>query len=241
MDGRSTLPFDSFDGLANHTVFCLWTGANALSDRRISALWSIVNNLACPIAFLSPYSLRRWELAQAPFHPAFELLSPTHRADYLRSYLMHHYGGGYTDLKMSSKSWWSSFERLRASSALALGYTEVGPGGVAPVAGPEGDLLRANYDSLIGCGAFIFRRRTALTEAWYGNTVRALDAKLDALRRHPARHPQDRLGAQFDDGSVSEYPFAWTELLGNILHPLIYEYRAQVLHDDIAPQMHDYR
>lgn len=231
----------SFDGVAANTVFCAWTGSNAMSDQRIAALWSILNNLRCPVAFLNPYTLRHWELPAAPFHPAFDLLSATHRADYLRCYLMHHFGGGYTDLKASSTSWWPFFARLRASPALALGYTEVGPSGVAPVPGPMGDVLRANHAALLGVCAFIFRRQTPLTSAWYQETVRRLDAKWEALQRHPARHPQDQWGARFDDGSVSEYPFAWTELLGDIFHPLMYEYRDQLLHDDIAPQFHGYR
>jgi hypothetical protein len=124
---------------------------------------------------------------------------------------------------------------------MALGYSEVGPGGVAPVPGPKGDELRANYASLIGLCAFIFRRNSPLTTAWYEATVGLLDQKLATLRRHPARHPQDQLAARFEDGSISEYPLRWTELLGDIFHPLVYQYREQILHDVIAPQFHSYR
>jgi hypothetical protein len=231
----------NFDGLASNTVFCCWTGATPMSSDRVVALWSVFNNVRCPTAFLNANALRDWELPESPFHPAFDYLSETHKADYLRCYLMHHFGGGYTDLKPTGKAWPEFFDRLRRSDALGLGYTEIGPHGVAPIQGPFGDKLRANHAKLIGLCAFIFRRRSPLTAAWYERTQRLLSEKLDALREHPARHPQDQFGVKFQDGSLSRYPIRWTELLGDIFHPVIYEFRDKILHDDIAPQFHSYR
>lgn len=231
----------SFDGVASNTVFCVWSGANEMSVPRIQALWSIFNNIHCPVVFLNFASLRKWELPEAPFHPAFEFLSETHKSDYLRCYLMHHYGGGYTDLKPTTTSWERSFDRLRTSEHLALGYTEVGPHGVAPVAGALGDELRENFSRLIGLCAFIFKKRTKLTEAWYQRTAALLDLKYEDLQKHPARHPQDQLGACFEDGSTSVYPIQWTEMLGDIFHPVIYEFHQDVLHDQIEPQFYNYR
>jgi hypothetical protein len=212
-----------------------------MSTNRIYSLLTILANTQCPTVFLNGTSCRKWELEAAPFHPAFDLLSETHKADYLRGYLMYHYGGGYTDIKSTSKNWDRHFQSLNASDKWCLGYTEVGPQGVAPVAGALGDTLRSNYRDLIGCCAFIFKRKTPLARAWLTQVEETLSRKLDLLRRNPARHPQDRLGARFEDGSVSEYPIAWTELLGDIFHPLIFEYRDFVMHADIAPSFQDYR
>ncbi|HEX4598326.1 MAG TPA: hypothetical protein VH278_11105 [Burkholderiaceae bacterium] len=212
-----------------------------MSTNRLYSLLTILANTRCPTVFLNGDSCRKWELDEAPFHPAFELLSATHKADYLRAYLMYHHGGGYTDLKSTSKNWDPHFQSLNASDKWCLGYTEIGPHGVAPVAGALGDTLRSNYRDLIGCCAFIFKRKTPLARDWLARVDHVLSEKLELLQRNPAKHPQDRLGARFDDGRISEYPFAWTELLGDIFHPLIFEYRDFVLHADIAPSFQDYR
>ncbi len=229
------------DCLSAHTVFCMWTGTNPMSTDRIQALFSIFNHVHCPVAYLNSASYRTWQLDDAPFHPAFEYLSETHKSDYLRVYLMHHHGGGYTDIKHTQRSWRPHFEALIRSDKWCLGYTEIGPKGVAPVGGALQDELAAHHDQLIGLCAFIFRKQTPLTQAWMDQTHALLDAKHDSLRQHPARHPQDRQGASFSDGSVSPYPLQWTELLGNIFHPLIYRFRDQVLHADIAPSFSQYR
>ncbi len=230
-----------FDGLVSNTVFCAWTGSNPMSTQRLNALWSIFNNIHCPVVFLNTGSLRTWERPDSPFHPAFDLLSETHKSDYLRCYLMHHYGGGYTDIKLTHQSWVRLFQSLRDSPALALGYGEIGSHAVAPVEGPLGEELRRNYDKLIGLCAFIFRKQTDLTWLWYLETMDFLDRVHGALKENPARHPQDRLGAVFEDGTVSRYPIRWTELLGNIFHPAIYRFHDQVMHEAIEPIFHSYR
>ena len=232
---------ENFDGVSSNTVFCVWSGTNDMSVPRIQALWSIFNNIHCPIVFLTHNSLRKWEYPGAPFHPAFEFLSETHKSDYVRCYLMHHYGGGYTDMKITTKSWEYAFDLLRKSEKLALGYTEIGPHGVAPVGGALGEELRANYLRLIGLCAFIFRKRTELTKAWFEQTESLLDQKYNDLRKSPAKFPQDQLGAQLDDGTLSEYPIRWTELLGNIFHPLINQHHNAIIHKDISPLFYGYR
>jgi hypothetical protein len=232
---------DSFDGVATNTVFCFWTGVNKMSRQRVLCLWSIFVNIRCPIVFLNNESIKDWELSKSPFHPAFEFLSETHKSDYLRSYFMHHYGGGYTDIKITTKSWRPHFSSLRNSDALGLGYTELGPEAVAPLPGALVDELRTHCGDLIGLSAFIFRKQTDLTNAWYARTCELLDKKYDDLRAHPARHPYDSNGFRLGDGSTSAYPLNFTQLHGEILHPIIYEYKKRILHHDIAPQFYGYR
>ncbi|MRX06861.1 hypothetical protein GJ697_03325 [Pseudoduganella sp. FT25W] len=230
------------DCLSSNIVFCVWAGNNAMSGDRISSLFTIFNNVHCPFVYLTNSHYPEWEVPEAPFHPAFQYLSDTHKADYLRVYMMHHFGGGYTDIKFTTKNWTPFFEALQNSDKWCLGYTEVGPHGVAAVGGELEQVLRANYQDLIGLCAFIFRKHTPLTEAWITRTHALLDSKYEDLKRHPARHPQDQLGVSFTDGTVSAYPIRWTELLGDIFHPLIYEFREHVLHADIAPSFaHKYR
>lgn len=227
--------------LQSRTVFCVWSGVNAMSTNRIQALFSIFNHTACPVAYLNHVTMPGWVKDDYPLHPAFPLLSETHKADYLRVYLMHHYGGGYTDVKLTHKSWRPFFDAFMASKKLCAGYTEISPRGVAAVGGDLENVLRENYQSLIGLCAFIFRPQTELTQQWMNRTDALLDEKHAALRAHPARFPQDQYGLPFSDGSRSEYPLRWTELLGNIFHPLIYEFRNDVLHLPMQPEFQNYR
>jgi hypothetical protein len=231
---------DTFDGVAANTVFCFWTGTNKMTRQRILSLWSIFINTRCPIVFLNNTSIIEWELPKSPFHPALAFLSETHKSDYLRSYFMQHYGGGYTDIKLTSKSWSPCFSLLRNSNAFGLGYTELGPDAVAPVPGAVGDELRRHHADLIGLSAFIFRKETDLTKTWYARTCELLDNKYADLRVHQAQHPSDSNGLRLKNGTISAYPLTFTQLLGEILHPIIYEYRTRMLHHDIAPQFYGY-
>jgi hypothetical protein len=229
-----------FDGLASRTVFCLWTGPELMSEPRLQAIWSIFSNTGCPVAFVNPGTLEDWVREGHPLHPAYPHLSSVHKSDYLRCYLMHHYGGGYTDVKHTTKRWEGFFRALEASDKLALGYVEV-PHGIPHLSGEAGDRIRRAHAELIGLCAFIFKRRTALTGAWLERTERLLDAKLPELRASPARHPMDQTGVRLPDGSISTYPLRWAELLGEIFHPLIHERRADLLQAPIEPRFTAYR
>lgn len=222
-------------------IFCTWTGRNAMSVNRIQALFSIFSNTGCPVAFVNDNNLPNWVVAGKSFHPAYDFLSETHKADYIRVYLMHHYGGGYTDIKHTTKNWVNFFEELNNSDRLCAGYTEIGPHGVAPVGGNLEEELTVNFASLIGLCAFIFRRRTPLTRDWIDYTHMLLDEKFYDLKENPSSHPQDRWGVTLPEGNISKYPLKWTELLGNIFHPLIYNYKDEVLHLDLAPSFINYR
>lgn len=231
------------DGLQNGLMFCIWAGLNPMSAQRMQALLSIQFNAGSPVMCLTAANIAEWQHPDQPFHPAFEFLSATHKADYLRVYLMHHYGGGYTDIKHTQRAWRPFFEQLQsAPDCDGLGYTEIGPNGVARLPPPMGDELRANYQRLVGLCAFVFRKQSRFTSAWFAATEALLDSKLDALRANPARHPQDQTNAPFTDGTRSPYPLAWTELLGNIFHPLVLQMHERIVHDSsIAPAFSNYR
>jgi hypothetical protein len=49
---------------------------------------------------------------ESPIPPAYPLLTPIHKSDYARAYLMHHYGGGYGDVKHYQFDWRPYLERL---------------------------------------------------------------------------------------------------------------------------------
>jgi len=229
-----------FDGLESRTTFCLWTGDESMSANRIQALWSIFSNTGCPVAFITSETVGEWVRPEHPLHAAYSKLSSTHKADYLRCYLMHYYGGGYTDVKITTQRWRGFFECLADSDKLALGYQELAHG-IPHIEGPRGDLLRAAHKELIGLCAFIFRRQTDLTYEWLVRTEMLLDEKLDLLQRWPARHPLDQTGVTLPDGTTSEYPLRWAELLGEIFHPLVYKFRSRLILAPIEPHFGAYR
>ena len=230
----------NFDGIQSNTIFCMWAGTNPMSAQRIQALWSIYNNTRCPIVFINHQSLRDWEKPEHPYHPAFEYLSDTHKSDYIRCYLMHHYGGGWTDIKHTSTDWRPHFATLKTSSALALGYQEIADG-IPHIKGPLGDKLRANYKENIGLCAFIFKRYSTITYEWTEKLNSKLDSLLSRLREHPAATPQDQLGLKNPNGGISEYPIEWAGILGEIFHPITYENRTMILQSTIAPKFYAYR
>lgn len=229
------------DGFKSNIVFCTWNGADAMSDRRKHGLQSIFENIGCPIVFITHRTVGDWEVE--PFHPGFKFLSATQKGDYLKAYLLHHFGGGYTDVKPTSVSWRPFFQQLSESDKLAIGYTEVGPHGVAPVGGELEKVMKENYRQMIGCGAFIFKKKTELTKRWLDDTHRAMDENFVELAKNPARHPQDHKGIWFHNlNEHSKYPFTWTGMCGNIFHPIIYEYRDHLLQNDrMAPDFNNYR
>jgi hypothetical protein len=218
----------------------MWAGTNPMSAQRIQALWSIYNNTRCPIVFINHQSLRDWEKPEYPYHPAFEYLSDTHKSDYIRCYLMHHYGGGWTDIKHTSADWRPHFAALRSSTALALGYQEIADG-IPHIKGPLGDELRRNYKKNIGLCAFIFKKNSSLTNAWINQLDEKLSQLQPELRINPARHPQDQIGVKLFDGSLSKYPINWAGILGEIFHPITYVNQSEIIQAVIEPRFYGYR
>ena len=222
-------------------VYSLWFGHSAMSPQRESALLSIFRVNNCANVHINTETFNSWIHPDLPLHPSFYYLSATHQSDYMRSYLMHVYGGGYTDIKNTVKNWRPYFDLLNSPNILGVGYTEIGPHGIAPVGGALELEMKKNYQNIIGFCAMIFKPQTAFTAEWHLSLNKILTEKYGLLKQNPARHPQDQLGAQFTDGTISAYPLKWTEIGGDIFHPLVYKYQAQILHADIAPSFVNYR
>ena len=216
--------------IKNKTMFVIWSGVNEMSATRKKCLDSIIRLSRCNVCLITPKNLNRYILEEYPFHEAYEYLSETHRADYVRTYLMHHYGGGYMDIKSIDTSYGEYFDELLENDKIwAVGYTEIGPEAVAVLPGEFGIELSNNWDKLIGNCAYIFRPNTPLTREWYERLHNVLDQKLPELKKYPAKFPQDAYGAYFDE-AVSQYPVRWTEILGDVFHPLCYKYSENISH-----------
>ena len=92
-------------------VFAVQFGKN-ISNNRLAALNSLISNIAVPYILITDNNYKSFVLGNYPLHEAWNYLSGVHKSDYLRCYLLHHYGGGYHDIKYRNKDWvnqWESF------------------------------------------------------------------------------------------------------------------------------------
>lgn len=169
------------------------------------------------VVLITAANLHTYILYDHPLHAAYHYLSETHKADYLRTYFMHFYGGGYSDIKRTTGSWIPAFEELeRREDIWACGYKEL-QGGVGYE--PYAD----KWAELIGNCAYICKPRTPLTTAWYTEMMRLLDSRLGQLILHPAKGPQDP--KEYGGG----YPIEWGEMLGRIFHKVSYDFKGHVI------------
>ena len=208
-------------------IFCCWTGNTPMTGNRRACLEDM-KTTECEVTLITPANLGDYILQAQPLHPAYEFLSETHKADYLRTYLMHFYGGGYADIKQQGGSWKPAFEELLRSDALLVGYKE---GGASCIAG---DSLREFWKELVGNCAYICQPNTVFTTQWYTSMNRVLDEKLSELRIHPARWSRDKK----EDGGG--YPIEWDEMLGRIFHRVNYIHRARILQTLPSPKFTGY-
>lgn len=211
-------------------IYCWWTGTNPMSASRTARFEQLKKTCAPHIVFVTNQSLPTYILADHPLHAGFPYLSETHKADYLKAYFMHFYGGGYSDIKATTAPWTTAFAVLQEKDAWACGYPEV-PHGVSD----KNPTLQDKWPELIGTGAYICKPRTPLTTEWYNELLSIMDAKLEDVKANPAKNPQDKTGP----GSL--YPFSWSELGGDIFHRMCYKYKDKLLNTLPISVFTDYR
>ncbi len=185
----------------------------------------------CEVVLVTPDNLGKYILPEAPLHEAYNYLSETHKADYLRTYFMHFHGGGYSDIKKTTGSWRQAFEDLETAgdAKWVNGYKELEGGVGYPPAIPH-------WHTLVGNCAYICRPQTPLTHTWYSAMIALLEERLPRLRAHPARHPQDFRGRE-----GSAYPLEWNEMLGRIFHRICFGFRDRLLQTVPPCVFTDYR
>lgn len=214
-------------------IFVVWTGPNALTPNRQRGLDSIRGmNPDLEVVLVTEDNLEDWLVEGHPLHAAYEHLSLNHRSDHLRAYLLHHHGGGYSDVKPLREPWGPAFDRLDASDAWLLGYTEHRFDMVARIPGVLGrDLVRGSTQ-VFGCGSFVARPRTPFTDELLTEQYRRLDQWAEDLARVPGG----------DRGQVEGYVVPWLGLMGSIVGPLCLKYQRHLIHDDrVKVVLDDYR
>lgn len=227
------------NGVQEEVVWCFWFG-DEMSEQRKSCLENM--KIVHPnLMLVDSLNFKDFILKDHPIHDGFHLLSATHKSDYLRSYFMHHYGGGYSDIKNQSDSWKKIFKIIKENEFIGAGYREVSPHHLAINNKTISNV--SDFANFIGCGAFIFEPKTDLTLEWVEETTRLIENNYEALRRRDGLyHPRaTKRGAQQTNLPPSGYPFDWIDVMGHIYHPIVYKYRHKIIKNLPKPIMKGYR
>ena len=209
-------------------IYCFWTGTNEMSEQRKECLQQLRDTSGCNVMLITPAELPKYILDEHPLHPAFQYLSETHKADYLRTYFMRFYGGGYSDIKKTTGNWIMSFQQLKQSDKWIIGYQEI-EGGVAY------EPLSDKWEELIGNCSYICKPATPFVIEWYDAMLEFLSHKHTELQLNPAKFPQDQ--KELNTG----YPIEWNEMLGRIFHRILYKFKNYTLNTLPIPVFHSYR
>jgi len=186
--------------IINHNIYVFWTGDNEITSNRLNCLEQLRQITECNIILVTKDNLNEYILPEHPLHEGYPYLSPTHRADYLRTYFMHFHGGGYSDIKIPTGSWKQAFEDiLQDKNILINGYAE---------------LPQYNLKGYIGNGAYIARPNTEFTKEWYEKLLQKMDEKLPKFKKDGYIPSPSQ---EFDEN----YPIHWEEILGDIFRSVL--------------------
>ena len=222
--------------MLQRNLYSFWVGNNNLvmNQNRIDGLESIKNNSNVNFILINNENLSDHILEGYPLHEGFNYLSDVHKADYLRTYFMHHYGGGYTDIKPCSWDWNPYFDQLECSDAFGIGAPE--DEGELSVTPKQRPWLGQHWDKLMTNDLYIFKPNTEFTTKWYNTLLRIMDVKFNNLQKFPAKSSREAA-----DTVVTRYPIDWGEILIEIFHPLCYEYTDRLIKTMPYPITQNYR
>lgn len=219
------------------TLYCFWTGSNPMTQNRYECFQTLVKT-KLDVVLITMENLHLFISKRNPLHPAFQYLSAVHQSDYLRCYFMHIYGGVYCDIKRINHSLVDYVKILKSNDRkYGIGYAEIKNGNATSPDWSESynNKLTTNYNKLIGCGCFIFKRNTIFTHKWFTALNNKLSNKFNLLKQYPANSPTCAA-----DRGTYQYPFRYIELLGEIFHPLCFEYHDALLNTLPPPSFINY-
>lgn len=190
-------------------IFGIWADSSVpISPNRQAAINQLHTRPGVEFKLITEANLYEYVLPDHPLHEGYMYLTGIHRSDYLRWYLMHHYGGGYADIKNPTGSWVEAFKEMEDPDVWVNGYAESDPRHVHSAAG------NVDYKRMLGNGSFICRPGTPYTTEWGIELHKRMDALLASLRTSKKLIVRDCL----EYGG--EYPVPWSHLLGEITHSL---------------------
>lgn len=205
-------------------VFVFWFNHKntlpPMSLNRFNALKSLIKNIGVPVIIITHENLGCFIKKNYPIHPGFQYLTGNHKSDYLRTYMLHHYGGGYHDIKFREKSWEHEWDRFEDKEIWIIGRRELKPDCIGHP--PGENWVKKEYKKLVTMSWIICRRNTEYTRTLMKMLNDTLDKHLEQLIKHPAKIPR---GYNPNDLANIDpeypYPLRWLELMGEHFHPLM--------------------
>jgi len=140
-------------------VFIFWFSNKdyipEFTARRFNALQSLIQNIKVQVIIITKENYKNFEISDAPYNKSFEYLSGNHKSDYLRAYLLCHYGGGYHDIKWREKSWDREWDKFKENIWI-IGRRELKSDNIGY--GENQEWVKEKYESLITMGWVIMRK-----------------------------------------------------------------------------------
>ena len=199
----------------------------AFTIRRFNALNSLINGLKVPVIIITSENYKFFEKKEYPIHEGFNYLSGNHKSDYLRAYMLHHYGGGYHDIKFREKSWENEWEKLSDPNYWILGRQEFYEDAIGYP--PNCEYLKKEYNKLVTMGWVICRPNNEYTKELLDTIHTTLDNCIEKLKECPATKPRFPEPIDIDINNKIKYPLRWLELMGEISHTLMLKYNSHIL------------
>ncbi|HMR18863.1 MAG TPA: hypothetical protein PKA53_06165 [Sphingobacterium sp.] len=221
-----------------YTLWCYWEG-DPMSGNRLTSFEYLQQNIQVPICLLTPDNLHLFIKPEHPFPDSYQHLSIVHRSDYVRAYMLYHYGGGWHDIKATEVSYANVWKEFENPEIWIVGKPEIAKGAAKAYTG-DGSYVPDHYKRLIAVPAWVGRPHTALAKDILDGIENLVTYHAQELKKYPAKHPRDkkivtksRIKRLFTrikfryQGKSTRYPLEWT-LFGNVFHPVILKYNQHV-------------
>lgn len=249
----------------DYKIYCWWLNEEDMSVNRKISLENLKKLTSCNIIFIDKNTLPNYILPEYPLHEGYQYLSEIQKGDYLKCYFMHHYGGGYSDIKRTLGSWTGFFDALYSNDDLyGIGYGERSSNDIAilenctlnPIdsiycreftINEKGDkwdstIIKENWHNIIGNGAYIFKKNTPFTLDWWNGVNEKMDGYLSQLKENPAKWGRDAKNhINPNTGEFSNYPISWAVINGCVFHPLCFKYKTNILNNLHYPVVQNYQ
>ena len=160
----------------------------------------------------------------------FPYLSGNHKSDYMRAYLLHHYGGGYHDIKHRSIGWeneWTNDNWTQNNNVWIYGRQESYESAIGYPPGSKH--IQKQYNKLVTMGWVICRKQTEYTTDLLNLLNKVLDTHRAKLIMYPAINPGGYYSdTPFDSALPNGYPLRWLEMMGEFSHNLMLKYNTHI-------------
>lgn len=219
-------------------IWCYWEGEEMSGNRKVSFEY-LKKNIGVPLGLISPSNLSLFIKENHPLPKSFNKLSIVHRSDYIRTYLMHHYGGGWHDIKATEVSYKEVWQEFANTDIWIVGKKE-SKKGAAKTTDQQGLYMPNYYQDLISVPSWVARPNTLLSKSILECLERIISENANQLNKHPAKHPREKkliVGNMIKRGfdilkfiyqkRSLHYPLEWT-LFGSAFHPYILKYKKHV-------------